>query len=290
MLAVPDHLLHQPFRGADAVARGLLTPRQLRGASWRQLFPGVYVHEDVDVTHALRAIAAGALVLPDAVVTGASAAALWDVPLAGPDDDVELTRWPGEHPVRVAGLRVRRADMEERTVVRRRGVLVTTPEATAVRVAGALPPDAAVAAVDQLVHIARADLDEVRWLARIADGPNRRRAQTACALADGLAESPKETGLRLLLHRSPLPRPVAQHSVRQHGRFVARVDFGWPAQRLAVEYDGLWHRDPRQFIDDRQRLNRLTAAGWRVLFVTTADLARPGQVIARLSAALAVVR
>ena len=167
---------------------------------------------------------------------------------------------------------------------------MTTPEATAVRVAGALPPDAAVAAVDQLVHIARADLDEVRWLARIVDGPNRRRAQTACALADGLAESPKETGLRLLLHRSPLPRPVAQHSVRQHGRFVARVDFGWPAQRLAVEYDGLWHRDPRQFIDDRQRLNRLTAAGWRVLFVTTADLARPGQVIARLAAALAVVR
>ena len=289
MLAVPDQLLHEPFRGPDAVARGLLTPRQLRGASWRRLFPGVHVHRDVEVTHAMRAIAAASLLLPDAVVTGASAAVLWDVPLAGPDDDVELTRWPGAHPVRVPGLRVRRADMEERTVVWHRGVHVTTREATAVRLAGALPPDAAVAAVDQLVHVAGADLEEIRWLAGTADGPNRRRAERACALADGLAESPKETELRLLLHRSSLPRPVAQHTVRQHGQFVARVDFGWPLQRLAVEYDGLWHRDPRQFIDDRQRLNRLTAAGWRVLFVTTADLDLPGRVIARVAAALAVV-
>lgn len=229
VLAVPDQLLHEPFRGADAVARGLLTPRQLRGASWRRLFPGVHVHRDVEVTHALRALAAASLVVPDAVVTGASAAVLWDVPLAGPDDDVELTRWPGANPVRVAGLRVRRADMEERTVVPHRGIHVTTREATAVRLAGALATDAAVAAVDQLVHVAKADLDEIRWLAGTADGPNRRRAQHACALADGLAASLKETELRLLLHRSPLPRPIAQHSVRQRGQFVARVDFGWPA-------------------------------------------------------------
>ncbi|MBB3676593.1 endonuclease domain-containing protein [Modestobacter versicolor] len=78
--------------------------------------------------------------------------------------------------------------------------------------------------------------------------------------------------------------------MRQHGRFVARVDFAWPAQRVAVEYDGLWHRDPRQFAADRARLNRLTAAGWRVVFVTAADLHRPGDVIARVAAALAVVR
>lgn len=202
MLAVPDQLLHGPFRGADAVARGLLTPRQLRGASWRPLFPGVLVHRDVEVTHAVRALAAGSLVLPDSVVSGASAAVLWGVPLAGADDDVELTRWPGAHPVRVAGLRVRRADLSERTVVWHRGVHVTTREATAVRLAGALPPGAAVAAVDQLVHVAGADLDEIRWLAGSADGPNRRRARVACALADGLAQSPKETELRLLLHRS----------------------------------------------------------------------------------------
>ncbi|MQA32786.1 hypothetical protein JD78_00014 [Modestobacter roseus] len=290
VLAVPDHLRSVPFRGSVAVRDGALTHAQLRRRCWVRLFPDVYVHRDVEVTHALRARAAGALLLPDDVVTGVSAAALWGVPLAGPDDDVEVSRWPGSHPVRVPGLRVRRTDLEERTVVWDGGVHLTTPEATAVRLAGALPLDDAVAAVDQLVVLADADLAEIRWQAGAALGPGCRRARRAVALADGLAESPKETELRLLVHRSNLPRPVAQHEVRRDGRFVARVDFAWPDRRLAVEYDGLWHRDPRQFGDDRERLNRLTAAGWRVVFVTARDLHRPAELLARIAAALAVVR
>jgi hypothetical protein len=37
---------------------------------------------------------------------------------------------------------------------------------------------------------------------------------------------------------------------------------------------------------DRNRLNRLTAAGWTVIFVTAGDLRRPQRVIARIAAAL----
>jgi len=289
VLAVPDQLCHAPFRGSAAVASGLLTARQLRGSTWRRLFPDVYVHRGLPVTHELRATAAGGLLLPGDVVTGVSAAVLWGVPLAGVDDDVEITRWPGSHPVRVPGLRVRRADLDDRTVRWHRGVHVTTPERTAVRVAGALPQRDAVAAVDQLV-LAGADLAEIRWLAGTTDGPGSRRAREAVSLADGLAQSPQETRLRLAIGRSRLPTPVAQYEVRTGGRFVARVDFGWPDHRVAVEYDGLWHAEPGQFARDRQRLNRLTAAGWRVLFVTAADLREPGRLITRIAAALAVVR
>jgi hypothetical protein len=39
--------------------------------------------------------------------------------------------------------------------------------------------------------------------------------------------------------------------------------------------------------ETRLRLNRLTAAGWTVVFVTAADLHRPEQVVARIAAALA---
>lgn len=290
MLAVPDDLRHTPFRGSDAVRDGALTAAQLRRYCWRRLFPDVYVHRDVPVTHELRAMAAGRLLLPDDVVTGVSAAALWEIPLASADDDVEVTRWPGGHPVRVPGLRVRRADMEARTVVRHRGVHLTTPEATAVRLASALPLVEAVAAVDQLVVLAGADLEEVRWLAGTALGPGSRRARRAVALADGLAESPQESRLRLLIGDSGLPAPVAQFRVLDGGRVVARVDFGWPEQQVALEYDGLWHAEPGQFARDRQRLNRLTAAGWRVLFVTAADLHQPGRLVARIAAALGVVR
>ena len=59
-------------------------------------------------------------------------------------------------------------------------------------------------------------------------GRDCRHVRAVLALADGRAESPQETRLRLVLHRSTLPRPVAQHPVH-HGRaFVARLDFAWP--------------------------------------------------------------
>jgi G:T-mismatch repair DNA endonuclease (very short patch repair protein) len=106
-------------------------------------------------------------------------------------------------------------------------------------------------------------------------------------LADGLAESPQESRLRLLLHRAGLPAPIAQFRIFDDGGFLARVDFAYPELRLAIEYDGLWHAEPGQFAKDRRRLNRLSAAGWRVIFVTAADLRHPDRLIARLAAELA---
>jgi very-short-patch-repair endonuclease len=285
--AVPASLRNRVFRGSHAVRAGLLTPAQLRGRTWRRLFPDVYVHEDVAVTHALRARAAAGVLLPGAVVTGRSAAVLWGVDLASTAEDVELTRPPGAHPVRVAGLRGRRSRLDVGWTTRRRGVAVTTPEATAAGLAATLPAVEAVVAVDQLVAAGVVELGPVRDLVAAASGPGSRRARAACALADGLAESPQETRLRLLLRRSGLPEPVAQFRVRDGARIVARVDFGWPEHRVALEYDGLWHAEPGQFARDRERLNRLQAAGWRVVFVTAADLHHPERVVARIAAALA---
>lgn len=83
---------------------------------------------------------------------------------------------------------------------------------------------------------------------------------------------------------------MAQYGVRSGGIFMARVDFAWPEQRVAVEYEGLWHGEPQQVAKDRRRLNRLTAAGWTVVFVTAADLHRPDLLLARLRALLASPR
>ena len=283
---VPAELRSRVFRGTAVIDAGLVTRGQLRSSPWRRVLPDVYVHGDVAVTHALRARAAAGVLLPDAVVTGCSAAVLWGVDLAGPQDDVELTRPPGTHPVRVPGLRVRRAVLPAGAVTRRRGVAVTTPEATAVAVAAALPGEDAVVAVDRLVRSGVVDLDAVRRCAASQTGGGSRRARAVCDLADGLAESPQETRVRLLPGRSRLPPPIAQFRVLDGGRFVARVDFGWPARRVALEYDGRWHGDPGQLARDRARLNRLTAAGWRVVFATAADLHHPDRLVAGVAAAL----
>src|SRR5688572_22211871 len=110
LAAVPTPLRDDPFLASDAVRRGLLTRRQLRGQTWRRLFDGVYIHRDVAITHEIRARAAS-LRIPRAVVTGCSAAALWGVDAvpADADVDVDVTVPPDVHAVRIRGIRSRRA-------------------------------------------------------------------------------------------------------------------------------------------------------------------------------------
>ncbi|MCA0145198.1 endonuclease domain-containing protein [Blastococcus sp. LR1] len=284
----PPELVGRVFRGSAMVARGHLTPRELRSSAWTRVFRDVYACTSVDLTHGLRARAAATLVVPGAVVSGASAAALWGVDVADRADDVELTVPPGANVCRVPGIRVRRRELGDGAVVRRSGVCVTSGETTAVDLARHGTLEEAVIRIDRLVRARAASLTGVRALAGSATGRGCRQARRAAELADGLAESPQETRLRLLLHASVLPRPVAQHVVRDARGFVARVDFGWPEARVAVEYEGLWHGEtPQQVAADRRRLNRLTAAGWTVVFVTAADLHRPAELIARIVAALA---
>ena len=111
-------------------------------------------------------------------------------------------------------------------------------------------------------------------------------AREVADLADGLAESPQETRVRLAPRRGGLPAPGAQHPVPHRQGFLAPVDPGHPGLRLAVEYDGAWHGAPGELARDRRRLNRLTAAGWRVVFVTADDLHRPEELVKRIATAL----
>ena len=285
----PAELRGRVFRGSAVVAAGRLTRAQLRSTAWRPLFRDVYACATVPVTHELRAVAAAGLLLPRAVVSGRSAAVLWGVDAAGPNDDVELTVPPGSPACSAPGVRVRRWVLRPEQVRSRGRTATTSAETTAVDV-GRMngPVEESVAVVDALVVRGRADLDAIRRAAAAAGGPGCRRARRVADLADGLAESPQETRLRLILHASALPRPFAQHTVRgTGGTFVARVDFAWPDLRLAVEYEGLWHGERQNVAKDRARLNRLTAAGWRVVFVTAADLRDPAALTARIGAALA---
>lgn len=272
------------------MALGRLTPAQLRSSAWRRLFPDVYACSSLPVTHLRRARAVAILLIPGAVLSGRSAAVLWGVDLAGLDDPVECTVTADTRAGSVRGLDVTRRRLPQEDVLRRDGVLVTSPLRTALDLARIQPADEAVVALDQFLGSRLVTLDEVRAAAAALAGPGCRGIRRAVARADGLAGSPQETRLRLLLHRSPLPRPVAQYAVRDGGRFIAAVDFGWPEQKVAVEYDGVWHGEAQQVGKDRRRLNRLTAAGWTVIFVTAADLRDPVVVIARIAAALRTPR
>ncbi len=289
--ARPAPLRGKMFRGSEQVRLGLLTKNQLRSSAWQRLFPDVYACASLPLDHARRARAAAALAVPGAVVSGRSAAVLWGVPLLGTDDDVELTVPPGSRAGAIRGIRVTRRALRLEDLARRRGVPLTTPLRTALDVGRIEPAVEAVVALDRLVGARLVTLEELRVAAAASTGPGCRATRRAAERADGLAGSPQETRLRLLLHDSPLPRPVPQHVVRDaDGRFLARVDFGWPEARLALEYEGVWHGRDQQVVRDRRRLNELTAAGWTVVFATAADLRDPSALLARLAAELGTPR
>ncbi|MEI4273606.1 hypothetical protein TEK04_17930 [Klenkia sp. LSe6-5] len=283
--AVPE-LADRPFRGTAAVAAGLLTRNHLAGPGWSRVHRDVYVAAGTQLTVEVRARAAVALI-PGAVVSGSTAARLLGIDLGPVDDEpVEITvaaSCGGRAPT---GVRMRRRDLPDGSVVVVDGVAVTSARVTAVDLATRLPPGRAVQVLDQFVAAGLAGLDELRAEAAARTGPGAVRARRAAAAADGLAASPPETTLRLVLLRSGLPRPVAQHEVRDRaGRFVARVDFGWPELRFALEYDGAGHVD--RLAQDRRRLNALQDAGWRVFYVTAADMHDLPRLLMRIAAAMA---
>jgi very-short-patch-repair endonuclease len=176
-------------------------------------------------------------------------------------------------------------DADVRTVRRRR---CTAGLRTALDIARCEPLVEAVVALDVLlaqVVVGKGELAEAAVAGR-GGARGVQRVRRAVALADGRAESPPESRLRVLLALAGLPA-VPQHTVRDAaGEFVARVDLAYPDRRVAIEYDGAWHAESGQFAKDRRRLNRLVAAGWTVLHVTAADMRNPEALVARIRALL----
>ncbi|MDG4835510.1 DUF559 domain-containing protein [Micromonospora sp. WMMD967] len=136
-----------------------------------------------------------------------------------------------------------------------------------------LDPLRAIAIIDSLLGQGLTDRDALAAMAdRNADRPGGRRARWLFDLADGGAQSPPESHLRVRFILGGLPRPVVQHSIRLPSGVVLHPDLAWPEYRVAVEYDGQWHSDADQLHRDRRRLNLLVSAGWLVLHVTSRRL------------------
>ncbi|MGK5173289.1 hypothetical protein [Geodermatophilus sp. CPCC 205761] len=231
----------------------------MRSSAWQRLFPDVYACSTVELTHRVRTVAVVRLLFPGAVASGRSAACWWGADVAGPDDAVDCTVPPGAHHGVVAGVRLRRRHLAADDVIPWKGLTVTGPLRTVLDLAALRPPDEAVVAVDQFLQLERVSLADAREAGRRSTGRDCRLVRTAL--------SPPTAS------RSRLGRPGCGSCCTVPGSPVP--------SRIAVEYDGTWHGDPQQVGKDRRRLNRLTAAGRRVVFVTAADLHRPDEVVAR---------
>lgn len=95
--------------------------------------------------------------------------------------------------------------------------------------------------------------------------------------------------LALQIRAAGLPEPVREHRFDRRRRW--RLDFAWPAARVALEVDGgLWtrgrHTRPAGCQRDAEKLNAAALAGWTVLRVT-AGMVRSGEAVALAARALA---
>lgn len=263
--------LRQPFRGTDAVAAGLVTPKALRGPRFRRLFTGVYIRADVEITFEVRSRAAHLLLGGRGVLGGFSAAELLGASCAPLDAPAEVVVARGGVASR-PGLLVRRDELAPVEVTEVAGCAVTGPLRTAYDLARRLPLVEAVVAVDALAFAQGIVPDDVLLLARRRLGSRgTRQLPEVVALSNAYAESPMETRIRLALHFAGLPPPVLQYPVGPY-----RLDMAYPQLMVAVEYDGRDHLDPERALRDLQRATYLGRCGWVVLrFRAAVVLGRP---------------
>ncbi len=227
---------------------------------------------------------------PGAVVSHATAAALWGVaiPLQPEWVPVDLTVGTGSAVRARRDRSVHRRPLTDVEVTRHRGFPLTTPARTWRDLAMVLSSPALLAVTDQLLAAGTTVLDLRTQLRRRPHGRGCARAREVLLVADPRAESPMESVLRWLVHAAGLPRPVLQYEVRDAGaRFLGRADLAWPDRKVLVEFDGDVHRERDVFVRDLRRQNRLVAAGWIVLRFSSADVnGRPDEVVEEIRRAL----
>lgn len=207
-----------PFLGSQALRQGVMTRSELR-MQYRTVFRDVYIAKGAELTAAAKARAAW--LSTGATLAGLSAAAVlgtkW-LDAAAPPEIVRADRHGQQ------GIVVHSYQLGDDEVCTVRGMRVTTAARTAFDIARGLPTVKAVPILDALLNATGIKPADVTAVADRHPGAcGIRRLRAALELADGGAESPQETRVRLLLVGAGLPKPETQIEFRH---LHIRVDMG----------------------------------------------------------------
>ena len=275
-----------PFRATEMLSTGAVTEHYMR-TRYRQLYPGIYVPRDVEVSATQRAYSAWLWTERGGVIAGVAASAVHGAKWVDAGVIVDLIH---RHHKAATGLRVHRDTLLDNEIDHLHGLAVTSPARTAFDLGRWLPQAVAVERMDALMAatgLATAQVEDVMTMHKGVRG--LARLTSALALVDAGSESPQETKTRLLLVKSGFPPPQTQIRVfSRYGDFIARIDMGWEDLKVGVEFDGAQHwLDARQRSRDIDRTSELAAEGWVIVRVS-ADMLRhrAGTVVARVDEAL----
>ena len=156
------------------------------------------------------------------------------------------------------------------------GRLATAPAWTAVEVARQLRRPRALAALDAVLHsmsCTRADLESA-----VREQKGRRgivQVRELLQYADGRAESGMESEARLVMIDYGVPPPELQYEIHGRDGEIWRVDYAWPEQRVAAEYESVeWHAGRLEMIRDKKRYAGVQETGWTLIPIVVDDVRR----------------
>lgn len=290
-MPLPTDIHARPFTIAHSARLGVARSRT-RASDLERPFLGVRVPPAAGGAYSTRCRALLVALDSPAVLCGVSAARLHDLPLPPRIDphSVEVAVRPPRRAVRRTGVIGRRLALRDAEIEYVDELPVTTVARTWCDLASTLGLGELVAIGDAVGN----SLGEAA-VARLATATRERsdrrhslKLLRALELIDHRAESPKESELRMLLAFAGLPRPEVNPTIRDGGRFVARVDLLFRAHRVIVEYQGDHHRTDRsQWRRDVARRSELESLGYAVIEVTQADLRRPAMLVTLIRRVLA---
>ncbi len=260
---------------------------RVRNGRLHRLHRGVFAVGHTRISQEGRWLAAVLALGEGAVLSHVSAAALWGIRHSS-SAYVHVTVPTHAGRYRRRGIVVHRScTLGPPDLAERQAIPVTSVSRTLLDLAGVLAPTRLERAVEQSLAARLFDLSAVQ--AVVAANPRRPGAHALADIVARIHDEPSLTRRELealmldLCDAHGLERPEVNVVVEGF-----EVDFLWRAQRVIVETDGReFHETPTAFARDRERDERLTVLGYRVVRFTYRRLVdHPAAVAATLRALL----
>ena len=270
--------------GAQARKAGLSQTQidyRVRTKRWRRVARDVFVLAGSRDTWQQRAMVVCLAGPPGTVTSHLTAAAVYG--LAKPPKEPHVTIPKKASGARIAGARVRRADLRTVDKAMKDRIPCTTAVQTVLDCAELLEQEALCVLVDSALC---RKLMQPNRLIRAAETAWRSARKARRAGLGRLLEalevwrsgappgSPPEAKLQRRLKEWGFPPAQRQVEVYgKDGRFIARADLGIVEWKVLLEYDSDENHGPRFWIADDERLDRVEEeTGWRVVPVDRFDL------------------
>jgi len=255
--------------------------RKIASGQWQVVIGPVLALRGMAITPRVRDLAV-ALAAPAAVLSASSAARCHGIDV--PDRRTWLT--VGRHGrSRLPGVEVWHEDLPESDAEMIDGVLVTTRARTIFDCLRNLDDAAADTLLDRALQQRWITFDDLT--ARVVRFAGRRGVNHLVRIVRRAVPGARSVAERLLiteLRAAHIRGWKANLPIHDRQGLIGEIDLAFDGIKLAVEMDGrAWHSAADRFQRDRERQNRLVAAGWTVLRYTWFDLThRPDHVIAEI--------